>query len=202
MKGLFLKDFYVTIKNQKMYLVIAVFFIGATVIDKNNIFFLYFLSIISGMFPQTLLSFDEKSRWTEYSLVLPYSQNQIISSKYVIGIVLHAVISTLSSLIMCILGYSVREIFLFFVTASSMSFIIPAICLPLSFKFGVEKGRIAYYAVIALIIVPCAFLEGNATEGSNSVLTAVPSTITSIVAVASIALYILSWLLSLKIVKK
>lgn len=202
MKGLLLKDFYVTIKDLKIYLFIAVFFIGAAVIDKSNIFFLYFLSIISGMFPQTLLSLDEKSRWTEYSLVLPYSQNQIISSKYVIGIVLPTVMSALSSLILCFMGYSLREIFFFFVTASSMSFIIPAVCLPFSFKFGVEKGRIVYYVVIALVVFSYAFFGVNAAESSGPILTAVPSNIISIVAIAAIVFYVLSWLLSIKLVKK
>ena len=35
MKGLLLKDFYVAVKNLKMYLVIALFFIGAG-IDRRN----------------------------------------------------------------------------------------------------------------------------------------------------------------------
>lgn len=200
MKGLLLKDFYVTIKDLKIYLFIALFFIGAAVIDRSNIFFLYFLSMISGMFPQTLLSLDEKSRWTEYSLVLPYSQNQIISSKYVIGIVLPAVMSALSSLILCFMGYSFGEIFLFFVTASSMSIIIPAVCLPFSFKFGVEKGRIAYYIIMALVAFSYAFFGGNAAEGSGHNLTAVPTNIILVIAIAAIVLYVLSWLLSIRIV--
>ena len=54
MKGLLLKDFYVAVKNLKMYLVIALFFIGAAIMDKNNIFFLQFLSLIGGMIPVTL----------------------------------------------------------------------------------------------------------------------------------------------------
>lgn len=201
MKGLLLKDFYVAAKNLRVYFLIAVIFIGGVIIDKNNIYFLYLLSMMGGIIPVTLLSFDERSGWTKYSLVLPYTQNQIVSSKYVIGIILPFAVSILSAALMWFLKYSSEDIFLFFITSVSLSLAVPAVCLPFSFKLGVEKGRIAYYAALALIIVPSAFLGGNAAENAKPVLMLGSLDIIVIISGIAALLYALSWLLSVKIMK-
>lgn len=93
MKGLLLKDFYVAAKNLKIYFLIAVVFIGAVIFDKNNVYFLYLLSMLGGIIPMTLLSFDERSGWTKYSLALPYTRSRIVSGKYVIGLILPFAVS-------------------------------------------------------------------------------------------------------------
>ncbi len=200
MKGLLLKDFYVTVKNLKIYLIIAVFFIGSAVLDKSSSF-LYYISVMGGMIPITLLSIDEKNKWNEYCLTLPYSHNQIVSSKYLIGIIFSAAISVISSIILLILGFSISEVLFFFVTAVLLSFVIPAICLPFSFKFGVERGRIAYYVVLALFIGISVYLGANADENSPSVFSTIPAYIIIIAPIAAVLLYILSWIISIQLIK-
>ena len=205
MKGLLLKDFYVAVENLKMYLVIALFFIGAAIMDKNNIFFLQFLSLIGGMIPVTLLAYDERSRWTEYSLALPYSEKQIVSGKYIIGIAAPAAISVLSSIILFVVGHGFDEIILFFATSISLSCIIPALCLPFSFKFGVEKGRIAYFVVLALLVVISAFAGENGGD-SSAKLPILPEnysavTVTAILVLTAAVIYALSWIISVKLIK-
>lgn len=205
MKGLLLKDFYVAVKNLKMYLVIALFFIGAAIMDKNNIFFLQFLSLIGGMIPVTLLAYDERSRWTEYSLALPYSEKQIVSGKYIIGIAAPAAISVLSSIILFVVGHGFDEIILFFATSISLSCIIPALCLPFSFKFGVEKGRIAYFVVLALLVVISAFAGENGGD-SSAKLPILPEnysavTVTAILVLTAAVIYALSWIISVRLIK-
>ena len=205
MKGLLLKDFYVAVKNLKMYLVIALFFIGAAIMDKNNIFFLQFLSLIGGMIPVTLLAYDERSRWTEYSLALPYSEKQIVSGKYIIGIAAPAAVAVLSSMILFVVGHGFDEIILFFATSISLSCIIPALCLPFSFKFGVEKGRIAYFVVLALLVVISAFAGENGGD-SSAKLPILPEnysavTVTAILVLTAAVIYALSWIISVKLIK-
>lgn len=205
MKGLLLKDFYVAVKNLKMYLVIALFFIGGAIVDKNNVFFLYYLSLVGGMIPVTLLAYDERSRWTEYSLALPYSEKQIVSGKYIIGIAVPAAMSVLSSIVLFATGHAFNEIILFFVTGTSVSCIIPAICMPFSFKFGVEKGRIAYYVILALLVTVSAFAEGS-SDDSSATLLSLPENysavkVMAIFALAAVIIYALSWLVSVKLIK-
>ena len=121
MKGLLLKDFYVAAKNLKIYFLIAVVFIGAVIFDKNNVYFLYLLSILGGIIPMTLLSFDERSGWTKYSLALPYTPSRIVSGKYVIGLILPFAVSVFSAALMWFIKYSSEEIILFFITSFSDS---------------------------------------------------------------------------------
>lgn len=201
MKGLLLKDFYVAVKNLKIYFLIAVLFIGTVIVDKNNVYFLYLLSMLGGIIPVTLLSFDERSGWTKYSLALPYTQNQIVSVKYVIGMILPAAVSAVSALLMWFMKYSAESILLFFITSASLALAVPALCLPFSFKMGVEKGRIAYYAALALIIVPGAVLGGNAADREESFLTAGSWDIIVIISGIAVLLYAASWLLTVRIMK-
>lgn len=205
MRGLLLKDFYVAVKNLKIYLVIALFFIGAAVMDKNNIFFLYFLSLIGGMIPVTLLAYDERSKWTEYSLALPYSEGQIVSGKYIIGIAVPAAISVLSSVILFFIGYTLNEVILFLVTEVAVSCIIPAICLPFSFKFGVERGRIAYYVILALLVTVSAFAGESSGDPSATVMSLLGNNsslnVMAIFAFSAVIIYVLSWFISVKLIK-
>ncbi|MCM1298583.1 MAG: ABC-2 transporter permease [Firmicutes bacterium] len=197
MKGLLLKDLYVAVKNLKIYFVLALVFIGAAVADKENIYFLYFPPALGGMIPVTLLAYDEKSRWTRYSLALPYSTNQIVSGKYIVGIAASSAASAVSAAIMLIIGYTAAQAAVFFVTGVSVSCVIPALCLPFSFKLGVEKGRLVYYAVLVLI----AFLGGGIVENLGfSPITSLAD-ITTVSAAAAALLYGLSWLASVRVVK-
>lgn len=169
--------------------------------DKSNTFPLYFVPMLGGMLPLTLLAYDEKSKWTKYSLALPYRFSQIVSSKYAMGIMLTVFTSAVSSVVLHINGFSFAEILIFFGAAVSMALTAPAVCLPFSFKFGVEKGRIAYYVVFALIVVLFAFLGGSDAENASPVLTLDLSKIVPIAALAVTVLYILSCLLSVRLSK-
>ena len=62
MKGLLLKDFYMAAKYCRACL-------------------------LCGMIPVNLLAYDERSRWLEYSGTLPYTKAQIVSGKYLVGII-------------------------------------------------------------------------------------------------------------------
>lgn len=201
MKGLLLKDFYVAVKTLRIYYLIAALFMGAVIIDKNNTYFLYLLSMMYGIIPMTLLSFDERSGWNKYSLALPYTYNQIVSSKYVIGIILPFIVSIFSAVLMCFMTYSFKDIFLFFITSVSLSLAVPAVCLPFSIKLGVEKGRIAYYAALVLIIGLGAFLGGNAAEIAKPFLMLGSRDIVAVISGIAVLFYALSWVLSVKIMK-
>ena len=81
MKGLLLKDFYMTVKYYKMSILMDIMFIAVSFLSKDNLSFLIFPVIISGVTPITLLGYDEKFKWTKYSGALPYSKAQIVSAK-------------------------------------------------------------------------------------------------------------------------
>lgn len=91
MKGLLIKDAYMTVKYCKSLLLICIIFFIAQYFTEN-MFFCIYISVVTGIIPVTLLGYDERSKWSEYTSVLPYSKAQIVSSKYIIGLVIQIIV--------------------------------------------------------------------------------------------------------------
>ena len=49
-------------------------------------FFVFYPCMLCGMIPVNLLGYDERSRWMQYSGTMPYTKTQIVSGKYLIGL--------------------------------------------------------------------------------------------------------------------
>ena len=66
MKGLLLKDLYMTMKYCRSYLLIAVVFTAVSFVGNDNLFFIFYPCPFCGMIPVTLLGYDERSHWQQY----------------------------------------------------------------------------------------------------------------------------------------
>ena len=86
MKGLLLKDWYMVKKYCRAYLLIAIVFIAISFFSNDNMFFVFYPCLLCGMIPVNLLAYDERSHWMQYSGTLPYTKTQIVSGKYLIGL--------------------------------------------------------------------------------------------------------------------
>lgn len=200
MKGLLLKDFYMIKKYCRMFLLIAVVFLGIFAVDTNNFFLLLYPVVMVGMIPVNLLAYDEREKWDRYSAVLPYTRAQIVSSKYLIGLAVNAVISiaAITAQMVCAMqnGIFVPKEFLGMCEILfALGMLTPTIVLPFSFKLGTERGRIVYYACV---IIVCA--SGGILGGSGLQMPELPhftfSSMTFLVIM--LVLYSLSWLLSIR----
>lgn len=197
MKALLLKEFYVASKTCRSFLlVIAVFFALSFFGRNSQFFFLYPLTMV-GMIPVTLLSYDERDGWDKYSLTLPCTRAQLVSAKYLIGLIFGGVVFLLVELLLLI-GLSMGGNFDFLSMSSAlllMGLLGPSILMPFVFKFGSEKGRIAYYFVLALLFAVIAFLIGMGfyvyLEGFSWVVIG-----------AAVLLYLGSWRLSILFYEK
>ena len=72
----------------------------------------------------------------------------------------------------------------------AVSLASPAVLLPFVFRFGAEKGRIAYYVVIGVACAVSTFVAGRGSLAIAGVSGA-------ILVAAAAALYAVSWLLSI-----
>ena len=90
MKGLLLKDLYMMKSYCRSYLLIAVVFTAVSLIGKDNMFFMFYPCLLCGMIPVNLLAYDERSRFIRYGDTLPYKRAQIVSAKYLIGLLSQA----------------------------------------------------------------------------------------------------------------
>ena len=199
MKGLLLKDWYMMKKYCRYYLFVGIVFIILSLISSGNMFFVFYPCLLCGMIPVNLLGYDERSRWTEYVGTLPYTKTQIVSAKYLIGLFTQIAMLT----VICITQgvktgiegtFVLKEFLVLMMLLLIMSSVASSLTLPFVFKYGVEKGRGAYYVMIGVvcagsIIATTIFKEGLQNEIQlNAVL--------PIACLVGIGIYALSWYLS------
>lgn len=156
MKGLLLKDLYMSFKYCRAFLLMVMVFLGASFLGEDNILFILYPTMIAGVIPMTLLSYDERDKWTQYSRALPYTPAQLVSVKYLIGLLFGGTAFVISmgaaAVRMKLKGFfSIEEFFVFGVLLLVLGLLVPTFLLPFVFRFGVEKGRIAFYAAIGVI---------------------------------------------------
>lgn len=204
MKGLLLKDLYMVAKYCKAYLLIAVVFLAVSLMGSDNLFFIFYPCLLCGMIPVNLLAYDERSRWLQYCGTLPYTKGQIVSGKYLIGLIAQLVMLLVTGIAQGIrmhmngsfeTGAYISLILLVF----ALSAVASSICMPFVFKFGVEKGRIAYYVTVGLVCAAAVVLPAflNTDPGLSAASVSIAP-----VFVICMVIYALSWLLSVEFYNK
>ena len=148
MKALILKDTYVIWRQMKYFLVMILLF-SALPSGFNNAFAV----IYAAMLPYTALAYDERSKWDQLAAMMPYSTRDMVLGKYVFGWLCIGAAAVLSGLLQMALSLVVDRVFLPGVMVLSVlgAVCILAISLPLMFRMGVEKGRLAMFLVIFLV---------------------------------------------------
>ncbi len=208
MKGLLLKDFYMTMKYCRSYFLIFAVFIVVSVAGDNNLFFVFYPCLLSGMIPVTLLGYDERSKWSQYCGTLPYTKAQIVSAKYFIGLFAQISVIVLSALAQAVRmnlhgTLDSRSYLMLMALLLILSCFSSSISLPFMFKFGVEKGRIAYYIMIGMVcggsVVATRLFETMETAERVKFPT---DRLLPILCLAAVGLYALSWYLSVVFYKK
>ena len=200
MKGLLWKDFYMVKKYCKAFLFIVIVFAAAAAFNPENNFFLVYPIILTSVIPITLLSYDEKCKWVLYADVLPCSRAMAVSAKYLtvcFSLLTCLVITGGTQVIrMAVLGrwdfVFLLQLCFLFITAGLT---LPGFMLPVIFRVGTEKGRILYYVAIGIL---CAAAGVLSIEQTGTFQTW-PLWIS---AIGAIILFVLSWLLSIRLYQK
>jgi len=205
MKGLILKDLYMMIKYCKSYLFLIIIFIAVSFVGDTNLFFIFYPCMLCGMIPVNLLGYDERSRWLQYSETMPYTKGQIVSGKYLIGLgsqIAMILVVGIAQAIRMSIGDTLilGEYLVLMMLLLIMSLLASSITLPLMFKLGVEKGRMAYYIMIGVVcagsIISSKLLSGGlqAKIKLNGIL--------PVICLVGVGIYALSWYLSVVFYKK
>ena len=205
MKGLLLKDFYMTVKYCKLTLVVSGLFLVISFFNETSLFFMFYPCMICGLIPSTLLAYDERSRWQQYSMTMPYSKAQIVSSKYLIGLVSQLLMLIVIAVAQAIKmstggGFVLGDYLVTLMTVTVLSLFSSSVSLPFMFKLGVEKGRLSYYVMVgvacALSAVATALLNGETPQ-------IVPlGSILPVLCIVAVGVYALSWYLAIVFFKK
>lgn len=156
MKGLIIKDLCV-IKNQmRSLLLILVFFVFISIINKDATFTLFLVPFYMIMILITTFSYDEFNKWDCYCNSLPLSRKEIVKAKYLLF--------NATSLIVLVLGILASIIVPNFIENTTFESIYASIigvafgiCLvislliPFYYKFGSQKGRIMLFLTITIL---------------------------------------------------
>ena len=198
MKGLFLKDLYMIKAYFRTLIAIAVVFIISSFWGGGNMFLIIYPMIVAAMLPMSILSYDEKSRWDVYCGTLPCSKSAVVSVKYLSCLVYVAVMFALSLLVQSLritrAGGDMSELAVIMAMLLSIGLVGPSLMLPVIFRLGTEKGRMAYYVVIgALCALSFLLPEKLPAALANSV---------ALLPLAAAALFAASWLLSIFFYRK
>ena len=141
MKGLLLKDLYMSRKTIWLYLLMMLIFAAAN--GTSGVIFALFYAI---MIPVNLIAFDERDRFDNLLPMLPVSGIQTVLDKYIVSWCM---------ILLSLVFYAVRCLFPgaefdapSIMIGMGICLISQAISLPLIFHFGVERGRMIYLITI------------------------------------------------------
>ena len=148
MKGLLYKDWKMLQKMGRMYLLIILIFSVVPQFTRMG-----FAMAYAAILPYSIIAYDEQSKWPRLAIMLPYTDSQLVLSKYVfswLGMLLVLALSAISRTAeyfikgQTVLVNEYSEVIIF----TAMSSLFSAVVLPLVFRFGVERGRLMFIPVI------------------------------------------------------
>lgn len=200
MKGLLLKDWYLSLKYLRSMFVIILAFMGASVFQPENSFFTIYPCVMVAMLPVSLFSYDDREKWNVYVQAFPVSRTRYVTEKYLFGAISVAAYLALMSLFYLLAG--VDGLGETFTISLSLGLLASGIMLPILFRFGAEKGRIAYLFFIGLVIAVCGTIAFGLKNGMLvGQLYALPIPNWALCLII-VALYALSWRLSVTLYRK
>ena len=204
MKGLLRKDLYMTAAYFRVFLLLLGVFlvVGFLPAVHENTFFVIYPMIIGMMLPVSLISYDERFRWTRTCDALPCSRAQVVSAKYLLTLIAVLLIFALTMLGQFIrLGREGRleELVQLVPLLLCLGFVGPSLLMPIIFWLGVEKGRLAYFVAVGVVVAAGVFLstaeDAPFAAGSASIPVAAAL-------ILCLGLFALSWLLSIFLYKR
>lgn len=161
MKGLLIKDLYTLTRQMKAFLVLIVVFACLPGSSMSG-----FAVVYAGMLPMTALAYDERSKWDALAATMPYSANSLVLSKYVLGYLVSfctAALCVAAQLVVSVVKGEPVSAELLWTPAVMflVATVIQAVNLPFMYRFGVEKGRLVFLALIALSVAGGMVLSGS-----------------------------------------
>lgn len=203
MKGLMLKDLLNLKKQGKVIPLIIIFYTVFAAFVEDYSFFLSFVVLMCAMLPVTTIAYDEKSNWDKYALTMPISRKDLVTSKYVFGLLCMLLGIVIVILFRAVIAAVKAEPFeydllslLLVLFSSGVLFL--SLSMPLVYRFGTEKGRFLLIAIAIVILLP---MTSGSVQKYQSTLISIIDYLYLLPIIALIIGY-LSMLISIKIVEK
>lgn len=223
MKGLLIKDLKI-IAEQKKFFIVAIVFAALFTWTGNDITFAAtYIILLTSMLTLTTISYDEFNGGMAFLLTLPTSRKIYTKEKYVFAFI-NLCLACVFSIIVCAIFALVKGTTIEWDSLISACVgcclgmgLMLSVTIPLEFKFGAEKGRVAMIsAVVAITVIGIGIykfltkvLDINVNKVIDDVIAKLPASgkgleviIISVMAVALVLILFISYLISSKIMKK
>lgn len=174
MKGLLLKDFYTLGKQAKLFLALTVLF--AILPGSLSACAILYASLL----PTTAVAYDERAKWPWLAAMMPYSITSLVMSKYLVGYLTTGAVTLLACIVRLFYalannqGFPGEDLGALF-SICCIAFLLTAINLPLLFRFGAEKARLALVFLSALVVCGCLALQDSFALSGTPQWTALPA---------------------------
>ena len=157
MKALLYKDFLVLWKQMKFVLfMVAIFCLFPNTGSSLNTFFVAYAGLL---IPATLFAYDERAKWDSLAIMMPFTTQDIVLSRYVFAWLstAYAVLCYLAGLALFqgrITGASLVALG----SVLAILLVVQSFYFPILFRLGAEKGRMVLFMVIIGIMVLVAIV--------------------------------------------
>lgn len=215
MKGLLIKDVKL-LKNQKQFfLVICIIGTLFLVMSNDPSFVITYMTLMFSIFTLSTISYDEHDNGAAYLFTLPISRQSYTMEKYVFGLITTMLAwgvftaAALGATYYRQIEIDLRQWLVIAVTYLAVALLLLAITIPIQFKFGAERSRIALIAVVGCAVL-VAYAAAKIFEAFHIDLSAVidrvaemtPGVFLAFLCAAAVAVIGISYSISLRIVKK
>lgn len=158
MKGLLIKDALMIRRTLTLYIAMVVIL---SLGNENAMMFALFYSL---MLPVNLIALDERCRFDRLAPMLPLTSRACVLDKYLFSYASIALMTLVGVAVSCVKlgGLAMPPVL---VTGVAITLLSHAISIPLLIRFGVERGRMLYMALVLVQAVLLGAVIGLFGEG-------------------------------------
>ena len=163
MKALLMKDYYMSMQECRRFALVSLIFIPIGILT-NQVFWLLWPSYMVGLMPYVLMSYEEQCAWPLYAETMPYGRAMIVKEKYLfmlINAVACTVVMTMICAIVSAVGYldaGIGEIIVIGLWGCTLP---GCIMMPIVFKLGVAKAKLAYSVTVGCLAAITGIMAGS-----------------------------------------
>ena len=167
MTGLLLKDLLCLRRQVKVYVIAVAVYGGMTLAGAWDVsFFAWFFTLVAAMVPLSLFTLDAAAKWDVYALALPVGRAGIVAARYVFTLLTGLaglVLSLAMGGILAALGRMTDwgSFVAVACAAAGAGLALNVVMLPVLYKVGPEKARIALLAVMGVFVLAVILVVGG-----------------------------------------
>ena len=178
MKGFFRRDLALIAVSTRFYVgIIASFAVGSLFLETLRAMLSLYVMIFGMSATISLFNYDETSHWMAYGAAMPNGRRDMVNARYCVALLCAASVGIVSLVVpMLTRSVDVGMALLYM----GISLVYSDLMLPLCFRFGNVKGRVALITVVAILAAilgaggAIVSMSTGSILGKNTGLTLIP----------------------------